>query len=346
MLGIDIGSSSIKVAELYESGGKLRLENAGEAMLPHDAIVNKAISRRRVISGVLSNLLSELEVRERKAVISVSGSGVMCKVIRVPGSFLGKRKNMDREALRLVKLHLSENLDGINYSYVPLEGEEDDSEIYVMLAVAPKKMVRSYKWTALCSGLFTKVVYVDSLALSEVREWGRDRYVNQKVMLVDIGASMTNMNVVRGGTPFVLADIPLGGSNVTFSMMERFGISYEEAEKRKRAIASSESEWGVETSGFMADFVSRLVREIRAVLNKAGDGVGCVILSGGCCEISGFKVLIEKTFGVPVEFSNPFKSVVFDESRFDPEYLDFIAPRMAVAVGLAARGLRTVRENG
>lgn len=344
MLGIDIGSSSIKAAELRESDGKLRLENAGEAMLPHDAIVDKAISRRGAVSAVLSNLLAEFEVTERKAVIGVSGSGVLCKMVRVPESFLGNGKNMDREAARLVKLHLCDNLGEVNYSYVPLEETKNDSEIYLLLAAAPKKMVRGYKWTAFRSGLRTKAVYPDSLALSEIRKMARGRYADQKVVLVDIGASVTNVNVVRGGVSSVLEDVPLGGSEVTFSMMERFGISYEEAEKRKRAIASSE--WDAETSGFMADFVSRLVREIGAVLGKAGEGVGCVILSGGCCGISGLKALVEKTFGVSTEFSNPFRSVVFDESRFDPEYLDFLAPRMAVAMGLAARGLRNGRENG
>ena len=118
MVGIDIGSSSVKVVELSYEGGNYRLENMGEAMFPRDAIVRKSISRGDVVSGVVSSLVSRLGVRTKKAVIGVSGEAVALKVVNVPRIFL--REDMEKLVPDLVRTSLRKDVNGVNYSYTSL----------------------------------------------------------------------------------------------------------------------------------------------------------------------------------------------------------------------------------
>lgn len=335
VVGIDIGSSSVKVVELSYRGGNYRLESMGEAMLPSDAIIRKSISRGDIVSGVISSLVSRLGVRTKKAVIGVSGEAVALKVVNVPRMFLGK--DMEKLVPDLVRTSLRRDVSGVNYSYTPLFRRNGKSEeTQVLIAAVSKKTAQEYKSSLFSTGLRARVIDIDAMALSNVYTvFCRGR--GQKVALVNVGASGTNLSVLDGTVPFVLRDIPLGGQWITLHLMEKFKITYEEAERIKFSIKGYARYDEIES--VFADFVARATDEVKTVLDEAGEVIDRIILSGGSSRIATLADALGGVIGAPVEISNPFQNINVSDSRFDPEYIEHLAPKMAIAAGLALRGL-------
>lgn len=335
VVGIDIGSSSVKVVELSYRGGNYWLESMGEAMLPSDAIIRKSISRGDIVSGVISSLVSRLGVRTKKAVIGVSGEAVALKVVNVPRMFLGK--DMEKLVPDLVRTSLRRDVSGVNYSYTPLFRRNGKSEeTQVLIAAVSKKTAQEYKSSLFSTGLRARVIDIDAMALSNVYTvFCRGR--GQKVALVNVGASGTNLSVLDGTVPFVLRDIPLGGQWITLHLMEKFKITYEEAERIKFSIKGYARYDEIES--VFADFVARATDEVKTVLDEAGEVIDRIILSGGSSRIATLADALGGVIGAPVEISNPFQNINVSDSRFDPEYIEHLAPKMAIAAGLALRGL-------
>ena len=334
MVGIDIGSSSVKLVELRESGGSFRLENAGESLLPGGSIVDKAVSRKDVVSAVVSNLVSDLGVKAKKAVIGVSGKAVAAKAVTVPGASM--RGNMKKLAGDLVRLHLFREVGKVNYSCVSLASREREPEgVRLLLAASPKKTVSGYRKSVSSAGLRAEVVDMDAMALSNAYVSARGD-VSEKTAIVNVGASVTNVNVSRDGDPFFVRDVPLGGWEITRSLMEKFDITYEEAERIKYRVGG----YGKydEAAGLVEKFVVRAAAEIKTVLDEAGGRARRLVLCGGSARLPALADSLEEAAGVPVEVFNPFGGIAFSDSSFDPEYLEYLGPKMAVAVGLAARG--------
>ena len=332
MVGIDIGSSSVKLVELRESEGNFRLENAGEALLPRGSIVEKAVSRRDVVSGVVSNLVSDLGIKAKKAVIGVCGKAVTAKAVTVPRASLGK--NMEKLAEDLVRLHLSRDVDEVNYSCVPFARGEEPDGVRLLLAASPKKTVNGYRKSVSSAGLRAQVVDMDAFALSNAYGIGRGD-ISEKTALVNVGAAVTSVNVTKDGAPFFLRDVPLGGGEITRSLMEKFEITYEEAERMKYRVGDCGR--CDEAAGLAEKFAARAAAEISAVLEESGGGAKRLVLCGGSARIPALADSLERASGLAVEVFNPFGNIAFSDSRFDPEYLEYLGPKMTVAVGLAAR---------
>ena len=335
MVGIDIGSNSVKVVELAYGDGNYRLENIGEAMLPSGAITGKSISRGDVVSGVVSNLVSGLGIKTKRVVIGISGKAVASNIVNVPGTFL--RKDMEKLVPDLVNASLFRNLGGVNYSYTPLSRQNGKStEVPVLIAAVSKRTAQEYKSSVFSAGLRARVIDIDAMALSSAYAVSCGSR-GEKVALVNIGASVINLSVLEGGVPLMLRDIPLGGQWVTFRLMEKFKITYEEAERIKCSIKGYDRYEDIKA--VFSDFAARAAGEIKAVLDDGGGGLDRVIISGGSSRIATMADTLGQATGVPVEISNPFRNIGVSDSRFDPEYIEHLAPKMAVAVGLALRGL-------
>ena len=335
MVGIDIGSNSVKVVELSVVDGNCRLANIGEALFPGDAITSKSISREDVVSAVVSNLVSDMRVRTKKAVVGLSGEAVSFKVVSVPETFLGK--DIEKLIPDIVSSALSKNISGVNYSYIPLVRSNGESgQTSVLVAAVSKNIVRTYKNSVAAAGLRVGVIDIDAMVLSNAYAFFHEDN-GERVALVNIGASGTNLSVLDDRVPCVLRDIPLGGQWITSHLMEKFKITYEEAERIKCSVRGC----GIydEIEEVFKEFVTRCADEIRAVFDETGGGIGRIVLCGGSSRIGAIRDEIAAVTGVAVELWNPFRDIDIEDSYFDPEYVEHLAPKMAVAVGLALRGL-------
>jgi type IV pilus assembly protein PilM len=235
------------------------------------------------------------------------------------------------------------NLDEVNVSYEILEtGEESPSRTDVLLVAAKKESVDQFLNLLDPIGMEPAVIDVDFFALSNAYE---ATYGNggERVALLDIGASKTDLNVFFAGVPAFTRDLTMGGYQITSRLETRFGLSFEEAERVKL---------GDFTGGIDQDDVHHIfnevteswVEEVQRIVNfyysnYSENKIDKILLSGGSSRIPGLARVFESALEIPTDIFNPLMRLDFDSKRIDKSYLEYVGPQMAIALGLGLRRL-------
>jgi type IV pilus assembly protein PilM len=190
------------------------------------------------------------------------------------------------------------------------------------------------------------VIDVDTFALQNCYEVNYEPNDSEIVMLLNIGASTMNVNIIQGTRSLFTRDITVGGSQFTESLQRSLGVSSQEAELVKRGIADSQVETDEKAiEPFMNNVMDIVSMEIqktfdfyRATAEEGGVTVQKILISGGGSKLKGLHDELARRLEIPVEVLNPFRKIKVDSRKFDPDYLNEVTPEMAVAVGLALRG--------
>jgi type IV pilus assembly protein PilM len=187
------------------------------------------------------------------------------------------------------------------------------------------------------------VVDIDAFAVQNAFEVNYDPPPDLMAALLNIGASIMNINIVRGGVPLFTRDVSVGGNQFTDTLQKELDLSFDDAEKLKQ---------GHEVTNVSAEAKAAHIRSVSEILllevqktfdffrqTTSTENIQHIYVAGGTAKIEGLADLLKQEFNVPVEVMNPFQpgKVNYNTSRFDPNYIEDIAPRMAVAVGLALR---------
>jgi type IV pilus assembly protein PilM len=185
------------------------------------------------------------------------------------------------------------------------------------------------------------VVDVDVFALETMYQTNYPDAPESIVALVDVGASMININVLKDGTSVFARDISMGGRQLTERIQREFGVSFERAENVKCG-ANIEGIDLERTNYIFKMACETFVQEIRRTLDfflstMVNENIERIYMSGGAARTPGLITLMQKQMEIPVELVNPFNAISWDEKIFDPTYMAYIAPQMAVSVGLALR---------
>jgi type IV pilus assembly protein PilM len=181
---------------------------------------------------------------------------------------------------------------------------------------------------------------VDAFALANMYEHNYELEAGI-IALLNIGASVMNINILKDGMSIFTRDITVGGNRYTEALQREFGLTYEDAEKVKRgeAIEGQDKE---QIAGVMSAVTEDIVGETQRSFDffrstTGSEQVTRVLVSGGCARIANFTPVLSQRIEIPVEITNPFKNIKIDPKRFDPAFLQEAGPQCAVAVGLAIR---------
>jgi type IV pilus assembly protein PilM len=337
IIGLDIGSSAIKVVHLNESKSGITLKSLGIANLPPDAIVEGEIQEKAVIVDTIKKLLKIQKNKIKRVCTSISGYSVIIKKINLPTTtredLMG---TIEVEAEQYIPFDISE----VNIDFEILgQSEVSEDQMDVVLVAAKKDIIDSYIELLVESGLIPAIVDVDNFALENAFI---TNYPDQEetVALLDIGANKLNINVVKGGVSLFTRDAPMGGARVTEEIQDRFDLDYQTAESIK--IGGLEAP----DKGVLEDIVSRAVENWVAETNRAigflqasypDEELQGIYLSGGSSRFEGLDRYLAQETGVPVEIFNPLKNIGTDQRKFDPAYIEYIAPQFAICIGLALR---------
>jgi len=336
-IGLDIGSSTIKLAELKETKRGYQLKNIGEALLPPEAIVNKVITNREAVSDVLYTLVEDLRVKTKNVVISISGHSVIIKKVSLPRM---TEKEL-REAIPWeLEQYIPQSIEDVNYDFQILPGQTAEGNIDVLIVAAKKDITNDYISVVNDAGLTPVVVDVDVFALENMYEANYPESSAGITALVNIGASVTNINILRNGLSVFTRDITTGGNQFTELIQKEFDVGYDEAEKMKNSIGRSET--SPELDRISQDFTDLMCGEIKRTLDFFSptlwrEKVDKIMLGGGTSKIPRVREILEEMTNSAVEMINPFKNITYSSSDFDPEYIQDIAPKMGVTIGLALR---------
>ncbi len=347
LVGLDIGCHSIKLVEIDHARTGLVLKNLGIIGLPPNAIVEGTIKEPEVVASAIKNLFKNLKVRNKNVAISISGYSVIVKKIA-----LEKKEDSELEAViydeaeQYIPFDINEvNLDFDILTILNDSSEEEGAQITsegmdVMLVAAKKDFVDDYVSLVKASELNPIVMDVDSFALQNALELGIAEQ-NNCYAIVNIGAEELGINAVKNGISLFTRDSSYGGSEITREIMSEFNITFEEAEKIKLTGTKVDQE-KKSLEEIFSSVVSGWVQEIKRALDFVAntypdESIERIYVCGGSARISGFQKYLERETTIPVFELNPFENLIVNEKLFDTRYIKYMAPQVAVAVGLALR---------
>jgi type IV pilus assembly protein PilM len=341
IVGLDIGSSGVKLVHLRDRKGGYALQAFGSAPLPPEAIVDGALMNSAAIVQAIQELVSAQKVKAKEVAIGVRGHSVIIKKISLPRM---TQEELDESIQWEAEQYIPFDVKDVNIDTQILTREGDAAgQMDVLLVAAKKDMINDY--TSVCSeaGLTAAVVDVDAFAVQNAFEASYEQPAGQPVVLINVGAAVSNINIVLDGNATFTRDITVGGNAFTEEIQKQLNISYDEAEALKvggqgetDAVVPQEVERVIQ--GVADQMAGEIQRSLDFYAATAADSrIAKVYLSGGTARIPALFKVIEQRAGVPVEIMNPFKNIEVDDKRFDPAAIMAAAPSAAVAVGLALR---------
>jgi len=346
-LGLDIGSHSIKLVELAkgknsEGESYYTIRKVGRIILPEETVVDGSIVVQDTLKDVLITLIKNLKPKYRYASTSIAGYSVIVKKIGVP--FIDEKEieeNLIIEAENYVPFEIEDVYVDFHIIGTSSEDEKEKLHSEIFLVAAKKEVVDEYASVLQEVGLVPSVVDVDAFALGNAFEvsYGDP---DEAVVLVDIGASKTNLNIVYHGTSLFTRDMAIGGNQLTEIISDELSLSNREAELLKIQGTKDQDIFN-KVQNICKDIAQMWADEIKKAIDfyKKGNEdeevhPQHVIISGGCALMNDLDKFLTKELNINVQQFNPWKTIKIDK-HINPEYLDSIAPQMVIATGLALR---------
>ncbi len=347
--GLDVGSSSVKVVELTGKLNNLSLVGLGYENLPDDTIVDGQIMELNVVSEVIQRVFDNYQIKSNQVVTSVSGHSVIIKNIVLPPM---SRDELEESIDWHAEEHIPYDLSEVNLDY-QVKGDSADAtfnshvQTDVMIAACKRERIDSLKQAIQLSGKQPVIIDVDTFALQNCYEINYQPDASQVVTLLNIGAATMNVNLVKGTRSLFTRDITIGGSQFTDILQKNLGLSFHQAEAVKRGVAEATEDLDSKAIEPLMNSVTEMVAmEIqktfdfyRATTDNENLVVQKILISGGGSKLNGLAEELSARLELPVEVLDPFRQIKVDTKKFDPDYLSEIMPEMAVAVGLAVRGV-------
>jgi type IV pilus assembly protein PilM len=338
---LDIGSSSVKAVELQGKPGNLTLVNLGQESLQPDTVVDGQIMELNSVSQTISNIFASHQMKTERVAAGVSGSSVIVKNIIVPPM---SKEELEESIDWHAEEHIPFDIADVSLDY-QVVGSSADS-LHVLMAACKRDFVANIKQAIQLAGKFPAIIDVDAFALQNCYEINYQPSPDQSVALLNIGASTMNINILHGVRSVFTRDVSVGGNQYTALLQKELGLTFEQAEAVKRgALVPGESEQRdlanvLETvSDILALEIQKTFDFYRATSDDGEGTVQKILISGGGSKLPGLAEFLGNRFGIPVEAFNPFRQIKVDARRFDPEYMREVVPELAVAVGLALRGV-------
>ncbi|MEM9552995.1 MAG: type IV pilus assembly protein PilM [Acidobacteriota bacterium] len=340
VVGLDIGSATIKLVELREKkGGTYQLQRIGVEPLSPEAIVDGSIMDSSLVVDAIQSLNNQTGVKAASYATSVSGHSVIIKKIQLPmmpPDELGESIQWEAEQ------HIPFDINDVRLDYVTLSEDEPGREDMDVLLVAVKReKVNDYVSVISQAGKSPVVVDVDAFAIQNAYEMNYELDPLKNVALINMGAGVTNINVIARGQSVFWRDISFGGNQFTEALQREFNLSFDQAEllKRGETVGSySAADARRVLDGVSAEMANEIQKTFDFFGATSSEGpIDELVLSGGCALTPNLQEVLRERFGVPTEPMNPFRKIQYKESDFQREWLESIAPMLGVAVGLAIR---------
>lgn len=341
LIGVDISSSAIKMVELSDRGNRMyQVERYAIEPLPKDSVVDGNINNLDAVGDALKRCHSRLGSGIKNVAIALPNAAVITKKILVPSG--QTEEELEGSVESEANQYIPFSLDEVNLDFQvlgPAPGSPDDVEI--LIAASRKEKIEDRVAVTEVAGLKAAVVDVDLFAAqtafelieSQFPERGQD----QNIAIVDVGATFTNVNVLRNGQSIYLREQPFGGAQLTQEIQDKFGLSREEAESAKRAGGLPDNYETDVLNPFLETFSLEVARALQFFFTSTQHNqVNHIVLSGGCAALPGVDAAVSKRTQVNTVVANPFANMALS-NKIRPKNLAQDAPSLMVACGLAMR---------
>ena len=340
LVGIDVGTSSVKIVELKAGGkGSYELKAIGVEAIPPDSIVDGVIISKLPVAEAIDKIYKSAGIKNNSIATSISGHSVIVKRITVPAqSDAELDDSIQWEAEQYIPFDISE----VNVDYQIVRKLPDTNKIELILVAAKREKITDHTSVVSMAGKSPIVVDIDSFALHNVYELNYRPEDSTVAALLNIGSTVMNINILRGGEFLFTRDINMGGNHYTDYLQREFNVSLEEAEDIKLGRVTPEEGDDTDISSALQSVSENLVLEVERTFDyfkttTQAENIEAIYLSGGASRTEGLRDYLEEKFQVPVQFLNPLKNVKTDRADIPPEYLNGMSSDFAIAVGLALR---------
>lgn len=351
VIGIDLSASAVKLVELERGRNGYKLKAIANVPLPRDAIVENTVIDSIAVSQALLDAIEQSGTTSKNASIAVSGNAVIIKVIQVPSA---TEFDFESQVAFEADQHVPFDIDDVYLDFQILGMTEEDPEsMDVVLVACKREIVDDYQLVLSEAGLNTVCVdcavfalenavqetgvyTIDSTASDAEEAIDGESESGDAYALINIGANMININILRDGQMAFVRDQFYGGQNLTESIQRAHGVSFTAAEEMKKNNFSEID------PNVMEEFFRNLSSEIGRSLDFYGASnaeypVQRLLLSGGCALIPSVDIEMDQRLGIATQILNPFDGIEIANKLFDEAELRVIGPKMMVAIGLAMR---------
>jgi len=341
LVGLDIGSGSLKLAEILDTKTGYLLNHFSEISLDKGTIEDGVLADPETLTEKVRILFKGTGLQGRALVVSLSGHAAIAKKVTFPTMAEPELRDMIHdEASKYLPF---DNMDDVNYDFQILgQNEYNPNQMDVMLVAAKKDVITDYIEAIESAGLTVMVMDVDTFCLETVYEANYDFDPADIVAMVNIGASITNINVVKGGMSIFTRDFTLAGNTITEAIQSARSLTFEAAEAMKidgpKADEAARNAFRNSLLGYADPICTEIERSIDYFRSTSGgDSIKKILLSGGAAAIPGITGDLTQRLGIETEILNPFRKIDCNRKALDQERIDLIRPIAAVAVGLALR---------
>ena len=338
LVGLDIGSHTIKAVELEANGKNSKLLRWGISAPIGEAIVDGEVMDRQLVTETISSLFESRGITSRSVVAAVSGRAVIVKKIVMNAL---SPEDAQQAVYWEAEQHVPYDINDVSLDFEILGPvPSDPKQMQVLLVAAKKEMVMAFSDLIRDAGLQPLIVDVDSFAAQNAIEANYDFDPADVVAILNVGSEITNIDIIQGGVPYFTKDIQLGGNTFVEAAQRKFNLSQSEAAAAVRGEGSESAEMApvIEQT---CDGLALAIERAQAFLRTAGEAgqVGRIMLCGGSALTPGLQEFLERRFNVPTEIANPLSRIAYDPALFEGQDVAQIAPMLTVGVGLALRRL-------
>jgi type IV pilus assembly protein PilM len=336
IVGLDIGSSCIKAVELKKSRGEIEVAHIGVEPLASDIVVDSMIVDSGSVSSTISKIFNENSIKSKAVATSVSGHSVIVKKITIPSM---EDSDLASSITTEAAQHIPFDIADVNVDYQILSDDISGPQMDVLLVAVKKDKILNYTNVLSLAGKSPAVVDIDAFALQNCYEYNYEPASTSTVALLNLGASVMNINIVKGTTPLFTRDVSVGGNQYTDSLQKELDLSFEDAEKLKLGqrvgTVSEDAKMPI-----LQQVTEIIVLEIQKTFDffratAAGEHIERIYIAGGSSRVPGLMEALRQEFSLPVEVLNPFQRI--GSSNIASDLVDQNAGQLAVAVGLALR---------
>jgi len=339
LIGLDIGSSAIKLAHVKPVGVEFRVKKFGVFPLPPDAIVDGAIMDHVSVIEGIKTALRELKVKEKEIATSLSGHSVIIKKVVLPTT---TPEELEESIQWEVEQYIPFDIKDVKIDFQvigPLR--EDPSKMDVLLVAVKTDLVNDYVSVIKDAGLTPTIVDIDSIAAGNAFELCHPVSDEQVPMVVNVGASFMNINILHSGVPLFTRDVPMGGGMYTSEIQKQLAVSFDTADELKI---------GKKDAGDRAAKIAEIMRTVSNILSTEVQRsynffsatypdrlVTKVYLTGGAAKSAFLKEMLTEKIGVDVELFDPFEGLMVEEDSVDRSLTASFNTAATVSIGLALR---------
>ncbi len=340
VVGLDIGSSAVKAVELRPAGKHFKVVAFGVEPLPSDAIVDGAIIDGASVADAIRRLFETQQIKTREVAASLSGNAVIVKKITLPAmTDTELAASITWEAEQYIPFDIQDVTLDYQVLSRPAKGAVAGT-MDVLLVAAKKETIADYTGVIAQAGRIPAIVDVDAFALQNAYEanYGQRDAI---VTLLNIGASATTINIVRGDQSLFTRDVPVGGNAYTEALQKDFQIPQDSADLLKRGLPVDGLD-PMQAAPTMQMVTESLLLEVQKTLDffrgtSGAEHIDLILVTGGCAQVDGLVSALHERLDIPVEAFEPFKTIRFEAEKFGLPSMAEAVATSAVAVGLALR---------